>query len=94
MNGTLDTNQINDTSEDFDISKFEKISVYLFHNDGPHSNQVVTLQVSPDGNNWVDAGIIEIKSHLAFNGAGYRARLKVTTAQGASSQSNYHFVGY
>jgi hypothetical protein len=93
VNGTLDTNDKNSNSAEFDITGLSRIGVYLFHNTGPHSKQKVMLQISPNGTNWVDVDYICVKCYLNADVVGQKARLRVKEAQGVASLTDYYFVG-
>lgn len=85
----LNTNSSNATTTPLDIlSGATRIAAYVIGNAGAFTTCVVTLEVSPDeGANWVATtatitGEGHIDSHICL---ATQARLKVTTAQGATS---------
>ncbi len=89
----LDTNVLNEVSDAFEVSPgLNEIEVFVINTSGGSATHVVSIETSPDDVNWFAIGTIPQEGALRFVSPAPFIRANVTTAEGAASVSNVHFV--
>lgn len=93
ITGELDTNSRLATSSALALTTETVVTLYIFEKTGTNKKHEVTLQITPDGTNWLDhqASVIG-EGFVSTIVAAAKVRACVLVDEGATSTIDFHIV--